>query len=70
MSRGAPSPYNSLKMKTNSRPMRVIASVLAFALVHGAFAPQLSLLDVLMNLGPCCIDEALKPGALILPQSA
>lgn len=38
--------------------------------IHGAFAPQLSLLDVLMNLGPCCIDEALKPGALILPQSA
>ncbi|MDD5304738.1 MAG: hypothetical protein PHS14_16710 [Elusimicrobia bacterium] len=27
-------------MKTPSRPMRVIASVLAFALVHGAFAPQ------------------------------
>ncbi len=40
MSRGEPSSYNSLTMKNTSRPMRVIASVLAFALVHGAFAPQ------------------------------
>lgn len=35
-----PASYNSLTMKTPSRPMRMIASLLAFALVHGAFAPQ------------------------------
>ena len=32
--------YNSLTMKTHSRPMRVIATVLALALVHSAFSPQ------------------------------
>lgn len=32
--------YNSLTMKTNSRPTRMIATLLSFALIHGAFAPQ------------------------------
>ncbi|MDP3543070.1 MAG: hypothetical protein Q8T11_11450 [Elusimicrobiota bacterium] len=27
-------------MKTNSRPMRMLATLLSFALIHGAFAPQ------------------------------
>lgn len=40
MSGEEPASYNSLTMKTPSRPMRLIASILAFALVHGAFAPQ------------------------------
>ena len=40
MNEAEPASYNSLTMKTPSRPMRMIATLLAFALVHGAFAPQ------------------------------
>ncbi len=35
-----PASYNRLTMKSHSRPMRMIATLLAFALIHGAVAPQ------------------------------
>lgn len=40
MSAPGPASYNRLTMKTNSRPMRITATLLALALIHGAFAPE------------------------------
>ena len=40
MSAPGPASYNRLTMKTNSRPMRITATFLALALIHGAFAPE------------------------------
>lgn len=40
MSAASPPSYNSLTMKTHSRPVRMIATLLALALIHGAFAPE------------------------------
>lgn len=40
MSAAGPASYNRLKMKTPSRPTRMLATLLAFALVHGVVAPQ------------------------------
>lgn len=40
VSTAGPASYNSLTMKTHSRPMRLLALLLAFALVHGTVAPQ------------------------------
>lgn len=40
MSRGGAPSYNSFTMKKNSRPMRVIAALLAMALVHVSFGTQ------------------------------
>jgi len=40
MSAPGPASYNRLTMKTNSRPMRITATLLSLALIHGAFAPE------------------------------